>query len=122
MHDSLFSGICKIGYDDHLEVVRYPTLQLFLDTKPFSWRAELSKKKRSKSKKKKSKSKKKKEKRSKSKKNGQIKKKKKIIQRLKKKKKKVRVLFSTEACMNYSVYEIYLTFGPRLEKGCRPMV
>ena len=34
LHYSLFSGIYKIGYDDHLEVVRYPTLQLL---QPYSW-------------------------------------------------------------------------------------
>ena len=62
LHNSLFSGICKIGYDDHLEVVRYPTLQLFshiLGTKPFSWHAALNKKKRSETKKERSETKKK---------------------------------------------------------------
>ena len=38
MHYSLFSGIYKIGYDDHLEVVRYPTLQLL---QPYSWHKTL---------------------------------------------------------------------------------
>ena len=35
---SLFSGICKIGYDDHFEVVRYRTLQLL---QPYSWHKTL---------------------------------------------------------------------------------
>ena len=38
LHYSLFSGIYKIGYDDHLEVVRYPTLQLL---QPYSWHKTL---------------------------------------------------------------------------------
>ena len=38
LHYSLFSGIYKIGYDDHLEVVRYPTLQLL---QPYSWQKKL---------------------------------------------------------------------------------
>ena len=38
LHYSLFSGSYKIGYDDHLEVVRYPTLQLL---QPYSWHKTL---------------------------------------------------------------------------------
>ena len=50
---SLFSGIYKIGYDDHLEVVRYPTRHCnycshILGTKPFSWHDALKKKKKKK--------------------------------------------------------------------------
>ena len=38
LHYSLFSGIYEIGYDDHLEVVRYPTLQLL---QLYSWHKTL---------------------------------------------------------------------------------
>ena len=38
LHYSLFSGIYKIGYDGHLEVVRYPTLQLL---QPYPWHRTL---------------------------------------------------------------------------------
>ena len=38
LHYSLFSGIYKIGYDDHLEVIKYPTLQLL---QPYSWHKTL---------------------------------------------------------------------------------
>ena len=48
LHYSLVSGVYKIGYDDHLKVIRYPTLQLL---QPYSWHKTLflaccSKKKR----------------------------------------------------------------------------
>ena len=38
LHYSLFSGIHKIGYNDHSEVIRYPTLQLL---QPYSWHKTL---------------------------------------------------------------------------------
>ena len=57
LHYSLFSGIYEIRYDDHLKVVRYPTLQLL---QPYSWHKTLflaccSKKKKTETEKKKNK-------------------------------------------------------------------